>query len=248
MNTIYTKPCSYTGQGRQSGKHEALEAALPSSVERQVMTRPDSLRLLCTPSRTGHHLDRLPVGWLCPNPTTLALLTTDHSGPPRRCINQTHLGRLRETFVEPLIFHKGFPGGSNGKESTCNAGDPGSIPRLGSSPGEGNGNRLHVSLKRNFGKISLNPYGSMVKGSQSAPKRMELTTALCVLSFPDSEGTRAQQPHLSRGAPPKLDLSPKAIHCPKRWGRQGQCAAQSQPCSPCSAATAIGSHLLLLDL
>ena len=34
----------------------------------------------------------------------------------------------------------GFPGGSGSKESTCNAGDPGSIPGSGRSPGEGNGN------------------------------------------------------------------------------------------------------------
>ena len=33
---------------------------------------------------------------------------------------------------------KGFPGSSAGKESTCNAGDPSSIPQLGRSPGEGN--------------------------------------------------------------------------------------------------------------
>ena len=32
----------------------------------------------------------------------------------------------------------GFPGGSAGKESTCNAGDQGLIPGLGRSPGEGN--------------------------------------------------------------------------------------------------------------
>jgi len=31
-----------------------------------------------------------------------------------------------------------FPGGSTGKESTCNAGDLGSIPELGRSPGKGN--------------------------------------------------------------------------------------------------------------
>ena len=31
-----------------------------------------------------------------------------------------------------------FPGGSDGKASACNAGDPGSIPGLGRSPGEGN--------------------------------------------------------------------------------------------------------------
>ena len=33
-----------------------------------------------------------------------------------------------------------FPGGSDGKASVYNAGDPGSIPGLGRSPGEGNGN------------------------------------------------------------------------------------------------------------
>ena len=32
----------------------------------------------------------------------------------------------------------GFPGGSDGKESACKVGDPGSIPGLGRSPGEGN--------------------------------------------------------------------------------------------------------------
>ena len=35
-----------------------------------------------------------------------------------------------------------FPGGSDGKESACNAEDPGSIPGLGRSPGGGNGNPL----------------------------------------------------------------------------------------------------------
>ena len=39
----------------------------------------------------------------------------------------------------------GFPSGSDGKESACNAGDPGSTPRLGRSPGEGNGYPLQYS-------------------------------------------------------------------------------------------------------
>ena len=39
----------------------------------------------------------------------------------------------------------GFPCGSAGKESTCNAGDPGSIPGLGRSPGEGKGYPLQCS-------------------------------------------------------------------------------------------------------
>ena len=40
----------------------------------------------------------------------------------------------------------GFPGGSDGKESACNVGDPGSIPGSGRCPGEGNGNPLQYSF------------------------------------------------------------------------------------------------------
>ena len=43
----------------------------------------------------------------------------------------------------------GLPGGSDGKESACNVGDPGSIPGLGRSPGEGNGNPLQYSCLEN---------------------------------------------------------------------------------------------------
>ena len=40
-------------------------------------------------------------------------------------------------------------GGSDGKESACNAGEASSIPGLGRSPGEGNGNSLHYSSLEN---------------------------------------------------------------------------------------------------
>ena len=43
----------------------------------------------------------------------------------------------------------GFPGGSDGKASACNAGDPALIPGSGSSPGEGNGNPLQCSCLGN---------------------------------------------------------------------------------------------------
>jgi len=39
----------------------------------------------------------------------------------------------------------GFPGGSDGEESTCNVGYLGSIPRFGRSPGEGNSYPLQYS-------------------------------------------------------------------------------------------------------
>ena len=44
----------------------------------------------------------------------------------------------------------GFPGGSGGKESACNAGDLGSIPGMGRSPGEGNGSPLQYSCRENL--------------------------------------------------------------------------------------------------
>ena len=43
----------------------------------------------------------------------------------------------------------GFPGGSEGKASACNAGDQGLIHELGRSPGEGNGNPLQYSCLEN---------------------------------------------------------------------------------------------------
>ena len=43
----------------------------------------------------------------------------------------------------------GFPGGSDGKESTCNAGGQGSIPKLRRSPGDGNGHLLHYTCLEN---------------------------------------------------------------------------------------------------
>ena len=58
----------------------------------------------------------------------------------------------------PFLWHsrkgktkelKGFPSGSDGKTSVCNAGDPGSIPGLGRSPGEGNGSPLQYSCLEN---------------------------------------------------------------------------------------------------
>ena len=42
-------------------------------------------------------------------------------------------------FTQSTVVILGFPGGSDGKESACNAGDSGLTPRSGRSPGERNG-------------------------------------------------------------------------------------------------------------
>ena len=44
----------------------------------------------------------------------------------------------------------GFPGGSDGKESVCNAGDLGLVPEMGRSPGEGNRYTVQYSCLENF--------------------------------------------------------------------------------------------------
>ena len=43
-----------------------------------------------------------------------------------------------------MLLRKGFPGGSEGKETACNAGDPCSIPGLGRSSEEGNGTPIFL--------------------------------------------------------------------------------------------------------
>ena len=57
----------------------------------------------------------------------------------------------------PTPVFLGFPGGSDGKESTCNEGDLGSIPGLGRSPGEGNDYPLQYSGLEN--SMDFSPWG-----------------------------------------------------------------------------------------
>ena len=49
----------------------------------------------------------------------------------------------------PIAVFMGFPGGADGKESACNAGDLGSIPGLRRAPGRGHGNPLQYSCLEN---------------------------------------------------------------------------------------------------
>ena len=56
--------------------------------------------------------------------------------------SRTRLKRLSSSSI-------GVPGGSDGEASACNAGDLGSIPGSGRSPGEGNGNPLQCSCLEN---------------------------------------------------------------------------------------------------
>ena len=75
---------------------------------------------------------------------------------------------MDEISLIPLFtVQEGFPGNSAGKESTDNAGHPGSIPGLGRSPGGGHGNPLQYSCLENpHGQRSLVGYGPWVHKEQ----------------------------------------------------------------------------------
>ena len=64
----------------------------------------------------------------------------------------------------------GFPGGWDGKESACNAGDRDSIPGSGRSPGEGNGYTLQYSCLEN--SMDREPWGTIVHGVKKSQTRL----------------------------------------------------------------------------
>ena len=74
-----------------------------------------------------------------------------------------------------------FPGGSDSKASACNTGDPGSIPGLGWSPGEGNGNPLQYSCLEN--PMDGGAWWAVVHGVTKSQTRLRDFTFTC----PDRE-------------------------------------------------------------
>ena len=68
---------------------------------------------------------------------------------------------------------RGFPSGSDGKESACDEGDPGLIPGLGRSPGGGYGNPLQYSCLENpHGQRSLVGYSPWGRKELSATAKL----------------------------------------------------------------------------
>ena len=73
-------------------------------------------------------------------------------------INKHFLLRLQQN----IVHYNEWPGGSGRKVSACNAGDPGSIPGLGRSPGEGNGNPFQYCCLEN--SMDRGPWLAAVHG------------------------------------------------------------------------------------
>ena len=78
-----------------------------------------------------------------------------------------------------------FPGGSDGRETACNAGDPGSIAHSGRSPGEGNGYILQYSGLDN--SMDCIVHGVAKSGTRLSDFHFSLALTLkCVQSVTDS--------------------------------------------------------------
>ena len=69
-----------------------------------------------------------------------------------------------------LHYSMGFPGGSDDKEPACNAGDLGSIPGLGRSPGEGNGYPLQYYCLGN--SVDRGAWWALVHGVTKSWKQL----------------------------------------------------------------------------
>ena len=85
----------------------------------------------------------------------------------------------------------GLPWGLSNKESACNVGDPGSIPGLGISPGEGNGNPLQYSCLEN--PMEEEPGRSQSMGSQRITHKLKTTQLIRIeLDQPRQTGLESQ--------------------------------------------------------
>ena len=143
----------------------ALMSLFPSAATHnlQIQVGPPALKL-----RLLHPKDVEPLGWKSfekPRGLHVSWWWGSHLQPPS--LGLPHL-RMKAPlcrvalpelgFDQGIKGKEGFPGGSDGRESACNAGDSGSMPESGRSLSEGNGYPLQYSCLEN----------SMDRGAQQA--------------------------------------------------------------------------------
>ena len=112
---------------------------------------------------------------------------------------------------------RGFPGGLDGKESVCNAGDPGLIPGLGRSLGEGNGYPLQCSCLGNSmdrGTCWAMVYGAAKRDTteQLTNTHKTLSTIFSSVQFSSSVMADSMQRHESHHPRPLCPSPTPGVH------------------------------------
>ena len=140
----------------------------------------------------------------------------------------------RDRLLTPVFL--GFPGGSDGKESTCNVGDLGLIPGLGRSPGGGHGSPLQYSCLENpHGQRSpagCSPWGPKESGTTewlTTTQRMLCYACIFIWGFLEMEKS---------SSPTRIDPMELFQVLRGRWKRslrQGSCLTQLPPVLSASA-------------
>ena len=92
-----------------------------------------------------------------PIPGLSSQTCTPAPGHPQLTVNTSFQIKDSSGCDIHLTFPKGFPGSSAGKESACNAGDPGSIPGLERSSGEGKVYPVQYSWTSLVAQLAKNP-------------------------------------------------------------------------------------------
>ena len=114
---------------------------------------------------------------------------------------------INSRFFLILLLSSCFPGSSGGKESACNAGDPGLIPGSGRSPEEGNGNPLQCSClenPRDGGACGLPSMGSHRVGhdwSDLAAVAVASLVAQVIKNLPAMQEIQVWSPGEGNGTP-----------------------------------------------
>ena len=108
--------------------------------------------------------------WCITNPPTETFLSPSTPVISKVC---TLFNHIQWVFSSPCLS---AAGGSEDKASACNVRDPGLIPGLGRSPGEGNGNPLQYSRLEN--PIDRGAWWATVHGAAKSPTRLSNFTSL----------------------------------------------------------------------
>ena len=113
-------------------------------------------------------------------------------------------------MLSRVVISRGFPGGLEVKVSACNAGDLGSIPGSGRSPGEGNGNPLQYSCLENL--MDGGAWWATVHGvaESDTTERLQFSLRLVITFLSRSKRlliSWLQLPSAVILEPPKLSLS-----------------------------------------